>query len=96
MNHLRSLNHKPYDIIVATASPSGMKFLQNNGFKLHVIFNFLDFDFLLCITGICMMGTLDKLIGSIIKLFVITNKFSENLTSETQVHLDFQAVSFCP
>ena len=70
--------------------------LQNNGLKLHVIFNFLDFDFLLCITGICMMGTLDKLIGSIIKLFVITNKFSENLTSETQVHLDFQAVSFCP
>ena len=53
MNHLRSLNHKPYDIIVATASPSGMKFLQNNGFKLHVIFNFLEFEFLFCITGIC-------------------------------------------
>ena len=43
-----------------------------------------------------MKGTLDKLIGSIIKLFVITNKFSEKLTSETQVDLDFQAITFCP
>ena len=51
--------------------------LQNNGLKLHVIFNFLDFDFLLCITGIWYER--DKLIGSIIKLFVITNKFNEKL-----------------
>ena len=27
--------------------------LQNNGLKLHVIFNFLEFEFLFCITGIC-------------------------------------------
>ena len=69
--------------------------MQNNGLKLqNVIFNFLDFDFLLCITGIWYER--DKLIGSIIKLFVITNKFSEKLTSETEVDLDFQAVTFCP
>ena len=38
-------------------------------------FSFLDFDFLFCITGIWYER--DKLIGSIIKLFVITNKIRQ-------------------